>query len=236
MLKIIFVFFICIFSFSSFSQKSPNSFLISKRKNYFKDGKAIKKHQLTSVFTNGINYGFHGSINSNPNINSSTSNAIYLTTRYFINKNWGINLKLGYDEFQSKTDDFAKSKLALANINLMYDLGDILDFNSVNNNNLKTDKSNFQLYVNLGFGIATFWNENYLNSIKSDPFINNHDDIINWNIGFSPEYKINKKLSVNVDFSLNYNYFQDRTFNYSLINENKVIELYTFTLGFNYFY
>lgn len=235
MKKELFISYLFMFSIFSFSQKSPNSFLISKQKNYFKNGKEKKNYQFTSLFSNGINYGFHGSINSNPNINSSTSNAIYLTSRYFINNNCGINLKLGYDEFQSKADDFAKSKLALANINFIYDLGDLLDFNSVKTN-LYTDKCNFQLYVNFGFGIATFWNENYLNSIKTDPYINNHDDLFNWNIGFSPEYRINKKLSLNVDFTLNNNYYQNRTFNYSKINDKNVIELYSITFGINYFY
>lgn len=222
-------------AFNAFCQKSPNSFFLHKKKNYFKDGKAKNNHKVISKLSNGLIYGFHGSLNSNPNINSTTSNALYLTTRYSLTNNCLLSLKLGYDQFQSKTDDFSKSKIALVNLNLLYDLGDVLDFKSVNYN-LSTGKSNLQLYVMAGFGVATFWNTNFINTNGTDPFFKNHDDIFNWNIGFSPEYRIGKKFSISLDFTLYYNYYQDRTFNYSILNNNDYVNFYALSFGVNYFY
>lgn len=233
----LFILVIAFISFNTFGQKSPNRYKFSnkRQKNYFNTQSPSDKFKFKPFFTNGLSYGLHGSIGNQFNINPGSTNAFSLSTRCFFAKNWGVNLKIGFDRFQSKLDVLSKSNLADASLDVLYDLGGLLNFESINYDN-NAGKSSFQLYTHVGLGVASMWNKDFNSPLATDPYFKNHDDIINWNVGITPELRLGKHFSLNLDFSLINNYLQDRTFNYSIENTKNSSQVYSILFGVNYFY
>jgi hypothetical protein len=237
-MKIIFTTLTFLFISSSlFGQKSPNRFRISnsKNKNYFNARKPNDKFFVKNRLSTGFNYGIHGSISSTNNIDPTSSNVFLLTNRYLFTPNFGVNLKFGWDKFKTKNEIISKTNYVDLSVDLVYDLGDVLDFKAVGYNT-EIQKSNFQLYIHGGIGVASMWNGDFASSTATDPYFKNHDDIINLNIGLTPELRINKHFSINVDFSIITNFKQDRAFNYSIENNKDILKLYNTVIGLNYFY
>lgn len=228
---------ITIISINTFGQKSPNKFIFTnkRQKNYFKTNSPGEQNKYQSMFSNGLSYGLHGSIGNQYNINPGSTNAISLSTRFLFAENWGVNLKIGFDRFQSKLDVLSKSNFADASLDVMYDLGDLLNFESINYDR-NAGKSSFQLYTHVGLGIASMWNKDFNSPLATDPYFKNQDDIINWNVGITPELRLGKHFSINLDFSLINNYLQDRTFNYAIENTKNSSQVYSILFGVNYFY
>lgn len=221
-------------SFNLFSQKSPNR-LIKNSKNYFKIGSPDDKFKVGhNQFSYGIYYGLHGSL-SDVSINSGKSNALLINTRLFIRPNFGLNLKVGFDQFITKESQLTKASFADLYFDIFYDLGDLLDFQSVNYN-IKNEGANFKLLVHGGPGVSSMWNSDFSSPNATDPYFKNHDDILNFNLGISPELRISNHFSIGIDFSVKLNYLQDRSFNYAYENVSQHAKLYALMVGVNYFY
>jgi hypothetical protein len=187
-------------------------------------------------FSNGIYYGFHGSL-SQTSINTSTSNALLINTRLFIRPSFGIIAKFGFDQFRAKESQLRKSNYSDICFDVFYDLGNVLGFQEVNITNAGVKKeSNFKLLLHGGPGVSSMWNDEFTSPNASDPLISNHDDIVNFSFGISPELKFSNHFSVGIDFSAKFNYYQNRSFNYAFKNESKQAKMYAVMVGLNYYY
>lgn len=223
-----------VISFSLLGQKSPNNFT-RKAKNYFKVGSPDDKFKIGhNQFSSGIYYGIHGSL-SDVSINSKQSNALLINTRLFIRPSFGLNLKFGFDQFNTKEYKLRKSNFADLYLDVFYDLGQLLAFQSVNYD-LTNEGANFKLLVHGGPGVSSMWNSDFSSPNATDPYFKNHDDMLNFNLGVSPELRISNHLSVGVEFSVKFNFLQDRSFNYANENVSQHAKLYALMFGINYFY
>lgn len=234
MKKIIISSLFFITSLSILAQKSPNSFLF-KRKNYFTTKSSRERFNDISHFSLGLNYGFHGSLDALSSINPSSSDYFMMNARYFFNSHFGLSIKLGFDQFNAKNELPTLTNYADATLDLFFDLGKVLDFNSVNYD-INKKSSKFQLFVHGGPGVATMWHKDFNISIANDPYFKNQDDIINLCIGIMPELKFSDIFSMNADFSITNNFLQDRNFNYSTENISHKSKVYSLIVGFNYFF
>lgn len=217
--KINFILFMLI-NLHCISQESPNHFSsqTSPRKISF-----------------GLNYGINGSLNNKMNISPSSSNAFLINSRYMYKPFFGFFIKGGYDSFSSKLDELSKSKFMQLSIEATYDLGGLYYSASSKELDKYFKKNKFQLFVHGGPGVASMWNNDFNSLNATDPYFKNHDDIILLILGINPECKINSRLSINLDFSVTFNFRQDRTFNYSIMNSSKNASMYSIGLGLNYF-
>lgn len=96
---------------------------------------------------------------------------------------------------------------------------------------------NFGLNFHTGIGLSTMNNPNYkVGKEFSDPGIRGNDDMLNVIIGITPHFRLNEKVSINVDFSttafLKQNTFVDMEIDPKSIN--KVGAIFNFTIGSTY--
>jgi OOP family OmpA-OmpF porin len=234
-MKIIFTTLTFLFiSCSLFGQKSPNSYL-KRKKNYFTTNSLNRSLNNSNGFSIGLNYGFHGSLDAFSSINPSSSDNVLFSARYFFNPYCGINLKLGFDRFNAKNESLTLTNYADAYLDVFYDLGKVLDFQSVNYN-INKQASMFQLFIHGGPGVSTMWHNDYNSNNASDPYFKNQDDMLNFNVGIMPELKLSEQFSMNLDFTVVNNFLQDRAFNYSTQNISQKSKMYTLLVGINYFF
>ena len=235
MKNILLTLFVIFISLALFSQKSPNRFYF-KHKNYFNTKKKRSQYYNINHFSIGLNYGKNGSFDVLNPINITSSNNVVLSARYFINPYYGINGKIAYDRFNSKNELQVLTNYADSYLNVFFDLGKLIDFKSRRHYKQLKRSPTFQLFIYAGPGLATMWCNEYDSESATDPYLKNHDDILNFNIGLMPELKLGKNISVNLDFSFKSNYLQDREFDYSSENIDKKSKMYTFLIGVNYLF
>lgn len=234
MKKLITTSLIILVSFTVLAQKSPNRFLF-KRKNYFSTNSPHDRFNKINHFSLGLNYGFHGSLDAFTSINPSSSDNVMLSARYFFTSHFGISVKVGYDRFNAKNELPTLTNYADAYLDVFFDLGKVLDFQSVSYD-VNKQTSMFQLFIHGGPGVATMWHNDYNSDNATDPYFKNQDDILNFNIGITPELKLTEKFSMNIDFTVVNNFLQDRAFNYTTQNTSQKSKIYTLLVGLNYFF
>jgi hypothetical protein len=222
---------IVVLTFNVNAQKSPNKF---DRKSFRIGSPDDKFKAAHNQLSTGVYYGFHGSL-SDVSINPLESHALLINTRLFIRPSFGVDVKFGFDQFNTKVSQSTKSYFADVYVDVFYDVRHLFSFDEVNYN-FKKEGSNFKLLAHAGVGVASMWNRDFTSPTATDPYFINHDDIVNINLGISPELRLSNHLSVGIDFSVKFNYLQDRSFNYAFENISKQARMYALMVGINYFY
>ena len=156
--------------------------------------------------------------------------------RYMVGKNWGIKADMGYDAFSANPTD--ESKVADRSYNIRASIQGVLSISEV----AKLGIDKFSLLMHGGFGFTTNINPNWKKTytdqggVFGDPFIEGNDDMVNFIIGLTPQYVINNKLAINLDFStiilVKESGYVDREFDAS-INEGTGI-YHNLTVGISY--
>jgi hypothetical protein len=234
MKRIVSLLILFVVTFNLNAQKSPNRY-IRRPKNYFNVGSPDDKFKIDyNQFSSGIYYGFHGSLSS-ASINSIQSHAIQINTRLFIRPSFGLNFKVGFDQFNIKENQLRKSNYADLYVDVFYDLIKLLEMQEVIEK-VKNKDTNFKLLFHAGSGISSMWNDDFTSPNATDPYFKNHDDMLNLNFGMSPEFRLSNHFSIGFDFSVKFNFLQNRSFNYAFENSSQQAKMYALMVGLNYFY
>ena len=156
--------------------------------------------------------------------------------RYMVNKNWGIKADIGYDAFSAKPTNELRD--ADRSYNIRASIQGVLSISEV----AKFGIDEFSLLMHGGFGFSTninpSWKEKYTDNggVFGDPALKGNDDMVNFIIGLTPQYVINNKLAINLDFStiilVKESGYVDREFDAS-INEGTGI-YHNLTVGISY--
>jgi len=177
------------------------SFVISN--NTFGQEKKGKEYNKLSIdFNIGANKPFEP---FTPGYRTPTFNFISTNTglRYMFNNNFGMRADFGFDSFKNapESKEF-KSNLFRGSIQGVASLGNVLDFRDFS--------EKFSLLFHGGLGLASLRNEN------SDGIFNwknnRASEMMSFMFGFTPQYKISEKFSVNLDWTLYRHLYQGRTF------------------------
>jgi OmpA-OmpF porin, OOP family len=164
--------------------------------------KGKEYNQLSIDFNIGANKPFEP---FTPGYRTPTFNFISTNTglRYMFNNNFGMRADFGFDSFKNapESKEF-KSNLFRGSIQGVASLGNVLDFRDFS--------ERFSLLFHGGLGLASLRNEN------SDGIFNwknnGAHEMISFMFGFTPQYKISEKFSVNLDWTLYRHLYQNRTF------------------------
>ena len=171
----------------------------------------------------GINDGIGGSMKESNNIESFNSSGIRLQVKYNFDENFGLMVFGGYNTFSTKSGIATRTKYVNTTLEVVYTLSNLYE--------VENDK--FELLIHAGPGLGTFWSTNITNAIPNDPFLKNQDEILNLNIGFSPQYAISENVHLNLDFSYSFNFKQDHAFDYTA-QSKKTAVIYNLSAGVNF--
>ena len=171
----------------------------------------------------GLNDGIGGSMKEYGNIESFNSSGIRLQVKYSFDEYWGIMFLGGYNTFSTKSGIATSTKYVNTTLEAVYTLSNLYE----------VANDNFELLIHAGPGLGTFWSTNITNLNPSDPFFKNQDDIINVNVGFSPQYTISQNVHLNLDFSYSFNFKQDHAFDYTA-QSGKTATIYNLSAGVNF--
>jgi len=119
--------------------------------------------------------------------------------RYMLNNNFGFKLGYDYNRFKNK-DLFTNVNLNSITGSAVANLGHLLRF--------ETFAPKFGLLMNVGAGA----------SFLSSKDLSFTDKMLHGTIGFSPQYKISEKISVNLNLSATLNLLQSRKFDGSTMS------------------
>lgn len=154
---------------------------------------------------------------------------IDIGARYMFNDKFGLKADFGYDDISSASES--------KEFNNNYLRGTIQGIVNLRNTlNIHDFSDKFGLLFHGGIGIATLRNEN------SDGFFNyknnNAAEMLTFVFGFTPQYKVNDNLSINLDWSLYNNLYQTRNFDMVGRNQGRGFDgnMATLTLGISYFF
>lgn len=128
---------------------------------------------------------------------------------YMVTKIWGFKGDLGFNTI--KTKSIANSNVVDRSALVRSSLQGVLDVAELANFGIE----NFGLNIHSGFGWSTIQNPSWKKAQTSeftDPGIKGNDDVINIIIGLNPQYRINDRLYLDVDYSFNMLAKQDVTF------------------------
>jgi len=148
----------------------------------------------------GLNYGVAGSIRESTKIESLQSPGVRMNIKYMMKPNMGIVALGCYNAFSTKALIGNKTQYVYATLELAY-------LHIIPNNK-------FSLLLHTGPGLGTMWNRDYYNANATDPGIKNHDEMINFNVGITPQYAVAKNILINIDLSTAYNWSQNHNFDY----------------------
>jgi OOP family OmpA-OmpF porin len=117
--------------------------------------------------------------------------------RYMFNERFGIRLDLGYNSFKATSESLPfKSNYYRASLEGVVNLGNILKFN--------TFSKRFGLLAHAGVGAAS------LN--VTEPNDNGGDLMYAMNVGITPQYKLNDRFSLFLDFNSFVHFYQSYNF------------------------
>jgi prefoldin subunit 5 len=133
---------------------------------------------------------------SGPNNYRKSFDLVELNARYMINNRVGIKFDIAYDKFE-----FPRSKTSLTRISIqpVISLKELLLLDDI------SDKFNVLIHVGGGYSILKNRDE------KGSP----GDNMLNTILGFTPIYKINDRLSFNIDGSIIWNIMENKGFDWS---------------------
>lgn len=163
-------------------------------------------HQIGSTLTSGFNENIFGQG--------------HIGYRYMFNEKFGLRVDLGYNSFTANENSQPfTSNYYRASLEGVVNLGSVLHF--------YTWTSRFNLLVHTGLGAAS------LNI--TDPVDNGGDEMLAINLGITPQFKLNNRFSLFLDFSSIIHFHQDDNFdggpNPSSRESN--ISLFNTSLGLN---
>lgn len=97
----------------------------------------------------------------------------------------------------------------------------------------------FGLNLHAGFGLATIGNKDWKSTATasqlSDPFLKGKDDVINIIVGLNPQFKLNQRIAMDLDFSFNMLALQDHTVDRTAdIDRGGLTNYSTLSLGLTY--
>lgn len=131
------------------------------------------------------------------NYYSSNTNFIHgdLGVRYMMNNKFGLKLDFGLDSFKNKSESFEfEGKYYRTSLQGVVNLGRILSFEDW------TQRINLQAHSGVGFSFMT-----------NDKFDGN-DDMTNFILGLTAQFKLCNRVALNADFSMINNVNQQYTF------------------------
>lgn len=156
-----------------------------------------------------------------------------LGARYMFNNNFGIKLDVGFDRL--KNDEFG-------------DNGNSLEFRA------QYIRTSFQLVANIGrlmhfenfaprFGLLIHGGAGYsTNKNSNGPLFGNwdspdKDNMVNFIVGLTPQFKLNSKLSINADIALVNHIYQQRTWDLTESVSRRGFDglMSNFTVGVSYY-
>jgi len=117
--------------------------------------------------------------------------------RYMFNNVFGAAWVIGYDNISAN-----KNSLAFETHNVSSTLQAYASLTNLLNFSEFTDK--FGLLIHTGAGLSGLFGK--INNVKK------HDNVISFVGGVTPQYKVNDKLSINLDLGFNLNLMQTRSF------------------------
>ena len=142
---------------------------------------------------------------------------INLGGRYNLSNMFGAGLYLGYSKIGNKMDDNSSSFITVSTQGI-FNLSNVLGFDKVLNNK-------FRLLFHAGPGLG------FLTNSK----INGTDKMITLTAGFTPQYQINDKLAINLDFQAVGTWFQSRTWDFNSKSKSRDGLLAQASIGVSYY-
>jgi OOP family OmpA-OmpF porin len=172
----------------------------------FSNAQFIKKLSL-DVNVGGL---FGGSVSDDTLTNFKVSPGIHADggVRYQLNELISIRGGISYDGFKTSRDKLNDSDTASLTDNSSLISGTIEAV--VNLKKLKFMSfipEKIGLNFHAGFGLSTLFNTNFTDAAEkagikfSDPGLKGNDDMINIVLGLTPQFKLNDKISINLDLS-----------------------------------
>ncbi|TXI68916.1 MAG: OmpA family protein [Flavobacterium sp.] len=131
------------------------------------------------------------------NYYSSNANFIHgdLGVRYMLNNKFGLKLDFGLDSFKNDSESFEfEGKYYRTSLQGVVNLGRVLNFEDW------TNTINLQAHSGVGFSFMT-----------NDKFDGN-DDMTNFILGLTAQFKLSNRVALNADFSMINNINQEYTF------------------------
>ncbi|EAQ42318.1 OmpA family protein [Polaribacter sp. MED152] len=155
-----------------------------------------------------------------PGYNPSLFGQGSLGIRYMLNNRFGLRLDLGYSSFQDEAALPFKSNYYRASLEGVVNMGDVLKFHTWTNR--------FNLMMHGGVGAAS------LNI--TEPTDNGGDPMMALNFGITPQFRINNRMSLFLDFSSLIHFYQDDNFDGgpNLSPRESNISLFNTSLGLSF--
>ena len=161
----------------------------------------IQKETTSSEFNKwsiDVNAGFSKpTAPFSTNYYSSNTNFIHgdLGVRYMMNNKFGLKLDFGLDSFKNDSESFEfEGKYYRTSIQGVVNLGRVLNFEDW------TNTINLQAHSGVGYSFMT--NDNF----------EGNDDMTNFILGFTAQFKLSNRVALNADFSMINNVNQQYTF------------------------
>ena len=153
----------------------------------------------------------------NSGINRLKDFTINVGGRYNLSNMFGAGLYLGYNKIGNTKDDNSSSFITVSTQGT-FNLSNVLGFDKILNNK-------FRLLFHAGPGLG------FLTNSK----INGTDKMITLTAGFTPQYQINDKLAINLDFQAVGTWFQSRTWDFNSKSKSRDGLLAQASIGVSYY-
>ena len=167
--------------------------------------------------SNAMNPMFSKGFGENDAFGRMKDFTINLGGRYNLSNMFGAGLYLGYSKIGNTKDDNSSSFITVSTQGV-FNLSNVLGFDKVMNNK-------FRLLFHAGPGLG------FLTNSK----INGTDKMITLTAGFTPQYKINDKLAINLDFQAVGTWFQSRRWDFNSKSKSRDGLLAQASIGVSYY-
>ena len=126
--------------------------------------------------------------------------------RYMFNNRVGIMLDGGYDFFDYYGGGTKNSNYTRLSLQGVVNLTDLFQ--------MHTFTQRWGILAHGGAGLSMMWNKDYFSENADDPFIKNSDDMLNFVLGITPQFKLNDKMTLKADLSFIGHGKQDKSFDF----------------------
>jgi OmpA-OmpF porin, OOP family len=132
---------------------------------------------------------------------------LQLNGRYMFTNRIGIMNSVQFNNFKIGDSGY-RTNYINTKLSLVVNAGDIIKLYELH--------EDLGLLIHGGVGLAGMWQRGFFDSITpgQNPLWNKADDMLIWSFGFTPQYKINDRWSVNADLMFNFHFKQTRTFDF----------------------
>ena len=160
--------------------------------------------------------------------------------RYMATNKFGAKLDIGFDRIKyddfghingpdpyQKTPEFETHYFRIS-LQAVFDIGRVFEFEKLN--------KNFSTLLHLGFGFSSLKDKK--NSVWfKDWRTQGTDEMMNFIIGITPQYRVHDDWSINLDFTMVGNAWQSKTWDFTENNFVKGLhaKLYNFSIGAAYY-